>query len=137
MWKATVSPMKISPSLKIVNPDEMSLLGLMLGSILKDNLASAEGAERASKMNGRLGVTAGRMSLTIDFGGDAVSVERGLGEPLKAKVKGSLGSLLRVSLGQSPVMAFLAGEVSIKGNPLFALKAIPLFKAPQREGVNP
>jgi putative sterol carrier protein len=125
--------MKSSPSLIIVDQDQMSLLGLMMSRIVGDNLARPEGAARASKMSGRLGVTAGRMSLTIDFNQGIVSVTRGLGGPVKARVKGSLGSLMRIALGQGPIRSFLAGEVSIKGNPLFALKAMPFFKVKQRD----
>ncbi|MBW2275891.1 MAG: SCP2 sterol-binding domain-containing protein [Deltaproteobacteria bacterium] len=114
--------------LTIVDRDRMSLLGLMLGGVLERSLASTEGRSAARKLSGNLGVTAGKMSVTLHFDGGAVTVTRGLDDRLKARVRGSLDGLLQISLGRGPVRSFLAGEVSFKGNPFFVLKALPLMR---------
>jgi hypothetical protein len=120
--------MSAESNLTIVDRDRMSLLGLMLGGVLARNLERPEVSAAAAKLNGDLGVTAGKMSVTLSFDRGRVTVTRGLGDRLKARVRGSLDGLLQVSLGRGPVRSFLAGEVSFKGNPLFVLKALPLMR---------
>jgi len=115
-------------NLVIADRDSMSLLGLMLGGLLARNLSHPDGRALASKLSGALGVTAGKMSVTLRFDRGAVTVTRGLADGLKARVRGSLDGLLQVSLGRGPVRSFLAGEVSFKGNPLFVLKVLPLMR---------
>ncbi|MCP4599892.1 MAG: SCP2 sterol-binding domain-containing protein [Proteobacteria bacterium] len=122
-----------TPEVRIVDRDQMNLLGLMLGGILKTNLSYPKKAALTRKMVGRLGVTAGRMSLTLDFNRDSISIIRGLDGPLRASIRGSLDILLRVSLGCGPIRPFLSGELSFSGNPLFALRALPLFRIEVRE----
>lgn len=122
--------MSDEPDLTIVDPPRMSLLGLMLGGVLARNLAQPEGRAAARKLNGALGVTAGKMSVTLRFDRGAVTLTRGLENRLKARVRGSLDGLLQVSLGRGPVRSFLAGEVSFKGNPFFVLKVLPLMRVP-------
>jgi hypothetical protein len=114
--------------LSIVDEERMSLLGLMLGGLLADNLALPEGAARARKLSGSLGVTAGKMSVTLRFDRGPVTVVRGLEDRLRARVRGSLDGLLQVSLGRGPVRSFLAGEVSFRGSPFFVLKVLPLMR---------
>jgi hypothetical protein len=120
--------------LEIVDQERMSLLGLMLGGVLADNLALLEGAALARKLKGALGVTAGKMSVTLRFDRGPVSVVRGLEDQLRAQVRGSLDGLLQVSLGRGPVRSFLAGEVSFRGNPLFVLKVLPLMRVRRAVG---
>jgi len=114
--------------LTIVDRDRMCLLGLMLGGVLARNLARPEIRAAARKLSGDLGVTAGKMSVTLSFDSGAVTVTRGIGNRPRARVRGSLDGLLQVSLGRGPVRSFLAGEVSFKGNPLFVLRALPLMR---------
>jgi hypothetical protein len=121
------------PSLTIADPERMSLLGHMLGGILETNLARREAADIARRLRGSLGVTAGRMSVTLVFEERGVTIARGLASRLRARIRGSLDGLLQVSLGKGPVRAFLAGDVSFSGNPFFALKVLPLFRAPGAE----
>lgn len=126
--------MSDTPMLTIVDRERMSLLGLMLGGVIERNLALPEGRAAARKLSGSLGVTAGKMSVTLHFDRESVSLTRGLGEHLRARVRGSLDGLLQVSLGRGPVRSFLAGEVSFKGNPLFVLKVLPLMRVRSRGG---
>ena len=114
----------------------MNLLGLMLGGVVASNLSSAKGASLASRLSGALGITAGKMSITLRFSNGEVTVSRGLETQLKSYVRGSLNSLLQISLGRSPISAFLAGDVSFKGNAFFLLKLVPLLRAPVVEKSN-
>lgn len=116
--------------LTIEDRDRMNLLGLMLGGVVASNLASTKGAALAARLKGALGVTAGKMSITVKFAGGEVTLSRGLESGLKSHVRGSLSTLLQVSLGRSPIGAFLSGNVSFTGNPLFLLKLIPLLRPP-------
>ena len=114
----------------------MNLLGLMLGGVVASNLNSAKGASLASRLSGTLGITAGKMSITVRFADGEVLVSRGLQADLKSHVRGSLSSLLQISLGRSPISAFLAGDVSFTGNPLFLLKLVPLLRSTRIEKSN-
>jgi hypothetical protein len=127
-----------TPDVELVIEDRerMNLVGLMLGDVVARNLARPEGAALARRLRGAVGVTAGRMKITMVFDGGRVSVSRGLRPGLRARVSGSLDGLLQVSLGRGPIRSFLAGEVSIRGNPLFVLKLLPLIRAlpPEKGG---
>ena len=53
--------------LTIVDQERMSLLGLMLGGVLTRNLSRPDGRAVARGLSGALGVTAGKMSVTLRF----------------------------------------------------------------------
>lgn len=114
-------------SLEVDDRAEMSILGLILEKIIARNLSRPHVAKRVRRLRGNLGVRAGQMSLTLVFADGALVIRRGLVDPLKACVRGSLYSLLEVSLSQKPLGAFLSGRISLRGNPLFALQTLPLF----------
>lgn len=120
-----------TPDVELVIEDRerMSLLGLMLGDVIARNLGRPEGAALARRLRGTVGVVAGRMAITLGFDGERVVLRRGLEANQRARVAGTLDGLLQVSLGRGAIRSFLAGEVSIKGNPLFALKLLPLMRA--------
>ncbi len=126
--------MGTKPELRIVDRERMSLLGLMIGGIIESGLANPEKAALVRRLKGKLGVTAGRMSLTLEFDRRSVIVTRGLDAPLKATIRGSLSALLGVSLGHGVTGSFLSGDIGLSGNPLFALKALPLFRVDRQEG---
>jgi hypothetical protein len=124
-----------TPAVELVieDRDRMSLLGLMLGDVIARNLIRPEGAALAWRLRGSVAVIAGRMAITLGFEGGRVVIRRGAEARPRARVSGSLDGLLQVSLGRSPIHSFLAGEVSIRGNPLFVLKLLPLMRAQPRE----
>ena len=121
-----------APEFTIVDRERMSILGLMLGGIVEANLEDPRRAALARRLGGSLGVTAGKMSVTLSFRGDSIAMTRGLADRCRARVRGSLDGLLGVSLGKGPTRAFLSGEIGFSGNPLFALKTLPLPRAPPR-----
>ena len=126
--------METTPKLQIFDRERMSLLGLMIGGIIERGLDNPAKAALVGRLKGKLGVTAGRMSLTLEFDRRSVIVRRGLDLPLKATIRGSLGALLGVSLGQGIVGSFVSGDIGLSGNPLFALKTLPLFRVDRQEG---
>lgn len=115
---------------RIVEHDRMNLLGLMLGDVLLKNLSRPSGSSLASKLSGAIGVTAGKMSITIQFTGTDVILKRGLDSTCTSKVRGSLSSLLQVSLGMSPIALFLTGKISFSGSPFFLFRILPLMRSP-------
>ena len=117
-----------NPKLNYIDRDSLNLLGLMLGGILEENIASPRGSDLVRKLRGAVGVTAGKMRITLRFHEDGITVVRGIEPGTRARVKGSLDGLLQVSLGRGAVRSFLAGEVSFSGNPLFVLKILPLLR---------
>lgn len=121
--------MSEAPQLTIEDIERMNLLGLMLGGVIARNLAQPAGAAAARKLHGSLAVTAGKMSITLRFDRGPITLTRGAAERTRARIKGSLDGLLQVSLGRGPIRAFLAGELSFRGSPLFALKTLPLMRA--------
>jgi len=129
-----------SPEIGLVieERDQMNLMGLMLGGVIASNLARPQGAALARKLSGALGITAGKMSITLRFEKGPVFMTRGLEAKLKSQVKGSLNSLLQVSLGKSAIQSFLQGEVTFSGNPLFLLRMLPLMRpvADQKEKIS-
>ena len=127
--------MKEKIQVNLADIKRMSLLGLMMGRIIERSTSNTKGADRVSRIKGRLGVTAGHMSVTLDFEDGSVSILPGLNQPLKAAVVGSLSALLNVSVEQRPIRSFLRGEVSLKGNPLFAFKVLPLFYVAENKDV--
>lgn len=134
---ANLRKMDTSYKLKFLDRDRTNLLGLMLGRIVENNLVVPKKAARARKMKGRLGVTAGRMSLTMEFSPDALTILPGIEGPLKTKIGGSFDALLRISLGEGLFRSFFAGEITFSGNPFFALRALPLFRVETREESRP
>ena len=126
--------MEKKPELRIVDRERMSLLGLMIGGIIERGLMNPAKAALVPRLKGKLGVTAGRMSLTLEFDRRSVIVTRGLDASLKATISGSFSALLGVSLGKGIVGSFLSGDIGLSGNPLFALKTLPLFRVDRQEG---
>lgn len=122
--------MRATPSVEVEDPERMSLLGLMLAGLVRDNLGDPSLAGRAARLEGSLGVTAGRMKVTLVFDRGAIRVRRGLDPDLGACVTGSLAGLMRVSLGHGVLGAVLRGGTRVRGNPFFALRVMPLFRAP-------
>ncbi len=116
--------------LKIVEPERMSILGLMLSSIIRSNLDRETVLKRVARLDGKVGVTAGKMSITMAFDRSSVTLTRGLTSGLRARVNGSLDSLLQVSLGKSLLNVYFSKAVSFSGNPLFLIKILPLIRVP-------
>ena len=64
-----------NPKLKYIDRDRMNLIGLMLGGILEESIASPRGSALVRKLRGAVGVTAGKMRITLRFDEDGVTVK--------------------------------------------------------------
>ena len=122
----------MSPTIEIENIDHINLLGLMIGRMIERNLAIPSTARKIASLKGSIGITAGKMTVTVEFQSGKIRVRNGLISPLRSSIQGSLSELLKVSLGKNPAVSLLGGGVKIKGNPLFALKIMPLIRAVDR-----
>lgn len=116
-------------AVEIVHPDEMSLLGLMIGRMIERNLADNKIASKIRGVRGKIGITAGRMTITLEFDRGTVRILGGAHGPFRAAIRGSLGELLKIAVGGSPVLSYLRGKIRMKGNPLLALKVMPLVRS--------
>jgi hypothetical protein len=113
----------------IHDPERMNLLGLILGSLIERNVAGdPELKRRFDRLEGAVAVTAGRMAITLRFGRGSLTVERGAAAGTRASVRGSLDTLMGLSLGKGMVGPFLSGKLKARGT-LFLLKLMPLLRA--------
>jgi hypothetical protein len=120
------------PSLETVDKQQMNILGLMIGGIIETNLRRPEMASLARELKGNVGVTAGKMSVTLSFEDGVVTLTRGLRKRLRASARGTLDGLLQISLGKGAIRSFLAGDLSFSGNPFFMLRILPLIRVEQK-----
>jgi hypothetical protein len=111
------------------DPAKMNLLGLFVRDVVNRNLARPEGAARARGLRGRLVLRAGRMAVTLHLEGERLRLERGAAAQPTAEVRGDLATYLALSLGHSPILAFLRGQVQVRGNVWLLLRTLPLLRA--------
>lgn len=117
------------PRVEVVDLDRTHLAGLMAASILRRNLARPRGAALAGRLRGVVAVDVGGMRFAIEFGDDAVRIRVGDCERPRLRVRATLGALLDAALGRGVAVAFLRGRLRMRGNPLLALRLLPLLRA--------
>jgi hypothetical protein len=110
-------------------------LASIVQQFLEQQLAdSASRRRRASRLRGRLGLTATdyRASVTVDFRGDQIAVCDGSAEPLDASIAGPYRSLTELLRGRSnPLIEHLRGRLKVKSrlrNFLLPLRVHRLLK---------
>jgi len=103
-------------SVTIDDPPSMNLLGLILASILERNLADPARQRGAARLRGDVVVQAGEMVVTLSFAEGGVTVRRGAAEHPRAAVRGSLDTLMGLSLGRGMVGPVLAGRLKPRGS---------------------
>lgn len=128
MWGPVLDPVASPPEVEVVDPDRMNLAGLLAAALVRRGVARPGGAVRARALRGTVAVEAGGMRFAIEFGPARVRVLREWPERPSVTIRASLGALLRVALGGSVVGAFLRGGVRFRGNPVTALRMIPLLR---------
>jgi len=95
---------------------------------------SSKRRKRASRMHGRLGLTATdyETSVTVDFRGDEIMVSDGSVEPLDASIAGPYKSLTKLLQGRSnPLVEHLRKHLKVRsrlGNLFFPLRVHRLMK---------
>ncbi len=112
---------------RLRNPEQMNVLGLLMCGFLGDALKDPALARRARGMRGDVWLRAGLMWITLSFDGQGIEVVRGKTDQRRAAVEGEMDSLLGVVTGAGMVGPFLAGQIKIGGNPLFLLRMLPLL----------
>lgn len=116
------------PAVTIDDPPSMSLLGLILASILERNLADPALQRSAARLRGDVVVQAGEMIVTLSFAEGGVTVRRGAAERPRAAVRGSLDTLMGLSLGRGMVGPVLAGRLKPRGSLLQLLRMRRLLR---------
>lgn len=114
---------------EIEKPRRMNLLGLMLGDVLERSMAR-RGPDGMAGLSGDVVVRAGRMAITLHFGEGRVLVKRGAEESARARLSGSLNTLLEMALGGGMVWPLLTRRLRIGGNPFILLKMRRLLVVP-------
>ncbi|MDY0003078.1 MAG: hypothetical protein RBU30_17395 [Polyangia bacterium] len=112
----------------IDDPPTMSLLGLLLGSIIARRAESPGGQKKLAKLKGDVVVEAGQMVITMRFAEGKVTISRGAVEGPRARVKGSMDALMKISLGGGMVGPWLAGRIKTQGSLPMLLGVMPLMK---------
>jgi hypothetical protein len=113
---------KVVPHVIIQDAPSMNLLGLILASILERNLVDPRRKQIFEKLSGDVVVQAGEMVVTLAFDQGKLAVSRGAVARPKASIRGSLDTLMRLSLGGGMVGPTLSGRLKPRGNLLLLLK---------------
>ncbi len=114
---------------RLRDPREMNVLGLLMNGFLGAALRDPALAARARSMRGDVWLRAGMMRITLSFDGRGIEIVRGRTGSRKAEVGGEMDALLGVVTGAGMVGPFLAGKIRIGGNPLFLLRMLPILTA--------
>jgi len=113
----------------IDDPPTMNLLGLLLGSIIERQAETEASRKRLDKLKGALVVEAGQMVISMTFAGGRVIISRGAVDKPRARVMGTMQSLMGISLGGGMVGPWLAGHIKTQGNLFMLLRVLPLMRA--------
>jgi hypothetical protein len=118
---------------RLDDPTNMNVLGLLLGGFLQHVLQDTTLAERARRLRGNVCLKAGSMWTTLCFDGRGVEVVRGKTASCKAVVEGEMHDLLRLVTGggvrgmATAVGPFLRRRLRVRGDLLFLLRMMPIL----------
>lgn len=114
----------------IADPERMSMLGLMLGSVLERRLAQPGPARLARFLRGNILINASGMQVTLRFGDGRVEITREppAGRPT-AEVSGTMAGMLDAALGRDRVRRFLRGDLKVRGRPDCLVGLLLLLRA--------
>lgn len=116
---------------RLEGADEMNLLGLFMRSALD---ARRETLDRVQP-SGAIAMTAGAMSVTLDFAPDRLTIRKGVDDDARAHVTGSLEALIEVARGSNAPL--LRRQAKVSGNPLALLPLSKVFKQTAPDGRSP
>lgn len=111
--------------LKIDNPENMNLLGLILANMIKKNLENQDVSHLIRRLSSSINIKAGRMKTNLSFKNGIVLISRGFSDNAHASVSGTLDAFIDLGLRRNLLNRFLKGDVKIGGN---ILKLLPLLK---------
>jgi hypothetical protein len=106
---------------------QVNLLGHIFSSILARGLQDPAVVRKVAGL-GRIGVEAGGMELTAEFGDTSVTLSPGISD-CRARVGGDMKSLLDVCLTGAFVGPWLEGRLTWGGNPLALLRLLAVLRA--------
>lgn len=116
-------------SLVIVeDPPNMNLLGLLLGSILERQAEKPASQKRLAKLKGTVVVEVGQMAISLAFAKGQVTISRGAATKPRARIRGSMDTLMNISLGRGMVGPWLRGRIKTRGNLPMLLRMLPLMR---------
>jgi hypothetical protein len=110
------------------HPERLNLTGLVLMSLLEQNLHDESMRARAGRLQGKVGIQAGRMRVTVHCDSGRFVISNGFSPDLRAKVSGPMDVFLQVPLGKNVYWLVVTGRLRIGGNPFFLLKLLPLMR---------
>lgn len=118
---------------RLDDPTNMNVLGLLLAGFLQHVLQDASLERRARQLRGNVCLRAGAMWTTLCFDGRGVEVVRGKSASCRAVVEGEMHDLLHLVTGgglrglASAVGPFLRRRLRVKGDLLFLARMLPIL----------
>ncbi|MBI3961213.1 MAG: SCP2 sterol-binding domain-containing protein [Deinococcus sp.] len=106
------------PEVIVADREHMNLLGLFLASLLEQRLAQPARSRQLQGLRGPIVVRSGKMAVTLHVTNGAVVCQRGADPKARAIVNGDLDTLLRLGLGQLPLVALVSRRLRLGGNVL-------------------
>jgi hypothetical protein len=120
---------------RLKDPQNMNVLGLLLHGFLRSVLEDPALAARAKGMKGCIWLRAGLMWASLCFDGKGIEIVRGKTAERRAAVEGDMHVLLGVvtSSGLRGLLAmaglWLRGKLRLGGNLIFLLRLLPILTA--------
>jgi hypothetical protein len=104
-------------AVRVVEPERMSLLGLMVAGMLERVLRDPGAVRHAMGIDGPVALEAGGMQVHLRFGPREVSVTRGPVARPVARLRGSLRAFLDAAIGRRRVEHVVRGQLRLGGRP--------------------
>ena len=119
---------------RLRDPENMNVLGLLLEGFLRNVLQDAALAQRAKRLSGNVCLRAGTMWATLCFDGAGVEIVRGKTAQRRAAVEGEMHELLGLVTGGvrgmvTAVAPLLRRRLRLGGDLLFLLRMLPILTA--------
>jgi hypothetical protein len=120
---------------RLNEPKNMNVLGLLLHGFLQNVLQDPKLAKRAQRLTGNVSLRAGTMWATLCFDGQGIEVVRGRTAKRRASVEGDMHALVGMVTGRGVrgmvgmLPPLVRGRVRIAGDPLFLLRMLPILTA--------
>jgi hypothetical protein len=118
-----------APSVVVVEPERMSVLGLILASLLRRRLAEPSARRHAHAMRGDVLVEASGMHVTLSFEPGRIWISRGAAAHPRARIRGTLAALLGAALGHDRLRNVLTGQLRVRGSALALWRLLALMRA--------
>lgn len=115
-------------TVRVIEPERMNLLGLMLASVIERRLTDSAARRHLHSMRGDVLVEASAMRVVLRFGGERVEVRRELDGRAVARVRGTLTALLDAAFGRRRLWSVLTGRLWAWGGPFTLWHVLSLLR---------